>query len=112
MVFQAAGERLIAAVRGQIARPLEQSLSGLAAKKVAGAFVTLKRAGTLRSCCGSLGPAMPLSQAIEHAAVAAAKEDRRFPPISAVELPYLEMHVWLLGDMEPVLPKASSGEVR
>ena len=74
---------------------------------VAGAFVTLKRAGTLRSCCGSIGHAAPLSQAIEHAAVAAAKEDRRFPPISPVELPYLDMDVWLLGKLEPVLVKGS-----
>ena len=45
----------------------------------------------------------PLSKAIEQAAVAVAKDDRRFPPISPVELPYLDMDVWLLGKLEPVL---------
>ena len=90
LIFQATGRRLIAAVLGQIPQPLEQSLADLAPMPVAGAFVTLKRSGTLRSCCGSLGHAAPLSQAIEHATVAAAKEDRRFPPISPVELPYLD----------------------
>ena len=72
---------------------------------VAGAFVTLRRAGMLRGCCGSLGQAVPLCKAIEHAAVAVAKEDYRFPPISPVELPYLDMDVWLLGKLEPVLAR-------
>ena len=103
LIFQAAGRRVIAAVLGQTPAPLSQSLADLARLPVAGAFVTLKRAGVLRSCCGSLGRAAPLCRAIEHAAVAVAKEDRRFPPISAVELPYLEMDVWLLGKLEPVL---------
>ena len=103
LIFQAAGRRLIAAVLGQVPEPLEQSLAGLAQMPVAGAFVTLKRAGMLRSCCGSLGPAVPLYKAIEHAAVAVAKDDRRFPPISPVELPYLDVDVWLLDTLEPVL---------
>ena len=106
LIFQAAGRRPIAAVLGQIPTPLEQSLAALAPLEVAGAFVTLRRAGVLRSCCGSLGPAMPLSRAIEQAAVAVAKEDRRFPPISPVELPYLDMDVRLLGKLEPVLVPA------
>jgi AmmeMemoRadiSam system radical SAM enzyme/AmmeMemoRadiSam system protein B/AmmeMemoRadiSam system protein A len=104
-ILQAAGRRVISAVLGQIPQPLEQTLAGLARMSVAGAFVTLRRAGMLRSCCGSLGQAAPLCRAIEHAAVAAAKEDRRFPPISPVELPYLDVDVWLLGKPEPVSAK-------
>ncbi len=104
-IFQATGRRLIAAVLGQIPQPLEQSLAGLAGMAVAGVFVTLRRAGMLRSCCGSLGQASPLDKAIEHAAVATAKNDPRFPPISPVELPYLDVDVWLLGKLEPVLAK-------
>ncbi|MGA2257835.1 MAG: AMMECR1 domain-containing protein [Thermoguttaceae bacterium] len=108
LIFQATGRRLIAAVLGQIADPLEQSLAGLAQMAVAGAFVTLKRAGVLRSCCGSLGHTAPLCKAVEHAAVAVAKEDRRFPPISSVELPYLDMDVWLLSKLEPVVAQGSA----
>ena len=105
VIFQATGRRLMAIVLGQTPDPLEPSLAGLARVSVAGTFVTLKRAGMLRSCCGSLGQAMPLHLAIEHATIAVAKEDRRFPPISPVELPYLDMDVWLLGKMMPVLAK-------
>ena len=75
-------------------------------------FVTLKRAGMLRSCCGSLGQAVPLAKAIQHAAVAAAKDDRRFPPISPDELPYLDMDVSLLGKLEPVWPRGPSDAAR
>ena len=99
LIFRAAGRRVIAAVLGQTPVPLSQSLADLARLPVAGAFVTLKRAGVLRSCCGSLGRAAPLCRAIEHAAVAVAKEDRRFPPISAVELPYLEIDVLAVGEI-------------
>ncbi|MGA2259052.1 MAG: AmmeMemoRadiSam system protein B, partial [Thermoguttaceae bacterium] len=108
LIFQATGRRLIAAVLGQIPDPLERSLAGLAQMAVVGAFVTLRRAGALRSCCGSLGHAVPLCLAIEHAAVAAAKEDRRFPPISPAELPDLDMDVWLLSKLEPVLAEGSA----
>ena len=97
------------AVLGHVPVPVERSLAKLAHIPVAGAFVSLKWAGQLRSCCGSLGQPAPLYQAIEHAAVAAAKEDRRFPPISPVELPYLEVDVWLLGTLQPV---AAKGAVR
>jgi len=108
LILQAAGRRVIAAVHDQVPVPLEQSLAGLAQMAVAGAFVTLRRAGALRGCCGSLGNAMPLGRAIEHAAVAVVKEDRRFPPVSPDELPYLDMDVWLLGNMEPVLAQGSA----
>jgi len=105
LIFQAAGRRVIAAVLDRAPESLEQSLAGLAQVEVAGAFVTLRRAGALRGCCGSLGRGAPLCQAIEHAAVAVVKEDRRFPPVSPVELPYLDMDVWLLGNLEPVLER-------
>ena len=52
-----------------------------------------------------MGRTAPLFQAIEHAAVAAAREDPRFPPISSVELPYLDIDVWLLGQLVPVVVK-------
>jgi len=107
LIFQATGHRLIAEVLGQNPQPLEQSLAGLAGMAVAGVFVTLKRSGALRSCCGSLGAAIPLGRAIQQAAVAAAKHDRRFPPISPAELPYLDMDVWLLGKLEPVSARGS-----
>jgi AmmeMemoRadiSam system protein B/AmmeMemoRadiSam system protein A len=64
---------------------------------VSGAFVSLKRGGHLRSCCGGLlDRPVPLHQAVADAVARTALEDSRFPPVSPVELPYLDLEVWLL----------------
>jgi AmmeMemoRadiSam system radical SAM enzyme/AmmeMemoRadiSam system protein B/AmmeMemoRadiSam system protein A len=102
LVFQAACRRVISAVAGGPPERLEQSLGEIAAVPLLGAFVTLKRSGQLRSCCGFLGQSVPLAQAIDHAAFRAATDDPRFPQISPVELPDLDVDVWLLWGMEPV----------
>ncbi|MBN2216263.1 MAG: AmmeMemoRadiSam system radical SAM enzyme [Pirellulales bacterium] len=104
-VFQAAGATVAAAVAGgPVDRPA--ALNALvAAKPLLGAFVSLKRAGQLRSCCGFLGPEVALGEAIHHAAVRAARDDPRFPPISPTELTHLDMEVWLLWGMRPVEAK-------
>ena len=90
-VLQAACRRVIAAVTGGPPEHLEQVLEEIAAVPLLGAFVTLKRTGQLRSCCGYLGQSVPLAQAIDHAAFRAATDDPRFPPISPVELPELDV---------------------
>ena len=46
-----------------------------------GVFVTLTREGQSRGCIGFPYPVMPLGDAIEDAAVAAALEDPRFPGV-------------------------------
>ncbi len=96
LVLRAAGRRVVAVVRGEAAEPLDQVLAEVARTPLLGAFVSLKRAGQLRSCCGFLGQAVPLHQALDNAAVRAAKEDPRFPPISPSELENLDLEVWLL----------------
>ncbi|MHB8897705.1 MAG: AmmeMemoRadiSam system radical SAM enzyme [Thermoguttaceae bacterium] len=106
LVFRAAGGRVASAV---INRP-GQSVAGVLGEQVAdqpvlGAFVSLKRSGQLRSCCGFMGQGVPLNQALEHAAYRAAKEDPRFPPISPTELEHLDMEVWLLWGLRPVEAK-------
>ncbi len=101
-IFRTAGRRVAAAVRCHAPEPSEPQLSPIAEMPLLGAFVTLKRAGQLRSCCGFLGQSVPLAQALEHASVRAAKDDPRFPPIVPAELGQLHMDVWLLWGLEPV----------
>ncbi|MFH1267088.1 MAG: AmmeMemoRadiSam system protein B [Planctomycetota bacterium] len=96
LVLQTAARRVTAAVKSLPSERLDEVLADVGAKPVWGAFVSLKRAGQLRSCCGSLGQSMPLSTALDHASVRAAREDPRFPPISPTELEHLDMEVWLL----------------
>ncbi len=69
---------------------------------VMGAFVTLKRQGHLRACCGFLADSCRLIDAVQHAALRTATEDLRLPPISPTELPYLDLDVNLLYHLRPV----------
>ncbi|MCH7987734.1 MAG: AmmeMemoRadiSam system radical SAM enzyme [Planctomycetes bacterium] len=80
----------------------DSALAGVGEFPVSGSFVSLKRKGRLRSCCGMFGEPVPLSQALQKAAVRAAQDDPRFPPISPSEIPHLDLEVWLLHDLERV----------
>ncbi len=67
-----------------------------------GVFVTLRSPdGSLRGCIGHLEPyCRTLADEIATAAVSAAREDPRFPPVSADELPTLELELSLLEPSE------------
>ena len=79
--------------------PLDATIAGM---PDLGAFVSLKRAGQLRSCCGFLGQAVALCEAFDTRPSARPHDDPRFPPISPTELEHLDMEVWLLWGMRPV----------
>jgi AmmeMemoRadiSam system protein A len=66
-------------------------------------FVTLKRNGELRGCCGRLEPIRPLAQDVWYNAWASAYDDPRFPPVGASELSDLDVEVSLLSALERVL---------
>ena len=74
-------------------------------RAVGGAYVSLKRGGHLRSCCGLLSQSVSLRAALEHAVVHTAREDVRFPPLSPTELPHLDLEVWLLHPPRPVVAR-------
>lgn len=61
-----------------------------------GAFVTLHKAEDLRGCIGRPRPTQPLLEALRSAAVGAATDDPRFPPVGTGELPEITVEVSLL----------------
>ena len=61
-----------------------------------GVFVTLTRDGELRGCIGFPYPTFPLGEAIREAAISAALQDPRFPPLRATELPCIRVEVTVL----------------
>ena len=61
-----------------------------------GVFVTLTKRGELRGCIGFPYPHLPLADAIQQAAMAAALEDPRFPQVEAHELPDMGLEVTIL----------------
>ena len=67
-----------------------------------GVFVTLKEHGGLRGCIGFPYPTFPLGEAIREAAVSAALQDPRFPPVQASELPALSLEVTVLSVPKPL----------
>jgi AmmeMemoRadiSam system radical SAM enzyme/AmmeMemoRadiSam system protein B/AmmeMemoRadiSam system protein A len=78
-------------------------------RPVGGAYVSLKRGGHLRCCCGGLSQSVSLLASLEHATYHTAREDVRFPPLSPTELPHLDLEVWLL---HPPRPVEARGEAR
>jgi AmmeMemoRadiSam system protein A len=82
---------------------MRQDLTDEMLHERAGAFVSLKIAGQLRGCIGTIGPAQPtLLAEILHNAVSAAVEDPRFEPVQEWELPRLTVSVDVLGKPEPI----------
>lgn len=104
-IFRAASERVAATVRDESSPAMNELLGDTGRTQVYGVFVSLKRAGQLRSCCGFMGQSITLAEALDHAAVRAAKDDPRFPPISVSELEHLDIDVWLLWGLEPMRAK-------
>ncbi|MCJ7499918.1 AmmeMemoRadiSam system protein A [bacterium] len=71
--------------------------------EAAGAFVSLKKAGQLRGCIGTIQPVRPtLTQEIIDNAVSAATRDPRFQPVVLEELDEISISVDVLGKPEPV----------
>jgi len=68
-----------------------------------GAFVTLKEHGELRGCIGYASPMKPLFETVRDVAALAAVRDRRFPPVTAMELGELEYEISVLSPLRRVL---------
>jgi AmmeMemoRadiSam system protein A len=67
-----------------------------------GAFTTLYIGTELRGCVGYVFPAASVYQTVAETARAAAFEDTRFPPLTAKELPHLEVHLSVLSLLQPI----------
>ncbi|HEV2449458.1 MAG TPA: TIGR00296 family protein [Thermoplasmata archaeon] len=82
-----------------------------------GVFVTLRTAvdGELRGCIGFPLPNLPLGRAIDDAALAAAAEDPRFPPVGPEELADITIEVSALTPperLDPIGPEELLARVR
>jgi AmmeMemoRadiSam system protein A len=65
-------------------------------------FVTLKKAGQLRGCIGSLEAHRPLILDVAYNAYAAAFSDHRFAPLSVKELPEIDIQLSILSAPTPI----------
>lgn len=94
------GNALLTIARSGIAEELGLPGRGEASHAALGqagaTFVTLKRAGQLRGCIGSLRPVRPLGVDVRANAIAAAFGDPRFPPLAVFEFEDVVVEVSLL----------------
>jgi AmmeMemoRadiSam system protein A len=99
-LLQIARAAIVAHVSG--ARTIDELPVSDTLDRPCGAFVSIHKNGELRGCIGHLEANQSLPSVVRDCAVAACSADPRFPPVSAVELPGLEIEVSLLGPFEPV----------
>ncbi len=99
---------LLSLARETIARFLSTQMVPLArgfspaAMAPRGVFVTLKKRGNLRGCIGRMIPDRPLAVLVGTMALQSAFEDPRFNPVTAEEVPTLEIEISVLTPMRPV----------
>jgi len=67
-----------------------------------GAFVTLEMAGELRGCIGHILAQEPLYITIQQAAVSAAMQDPRFPPLTTEELDEVSIEISVLSPLRRI----------
>ena len=67
-----------------------------------GAFVSLHKHGRLRGCIGHFGEDVPLHEIVAEMARAAAFEDPRFMPVTADELPDIDIEISVLTPMRRI----------
>jgi AmmeMemoRadiSam system protein A len=101
------GSALLALARSAIAEKLGvagplDAVSHARLEEPSATFVTLKLAGGLRGCVGSLQAVRTLRDDVRANAVAAAFRDPRFPPLEASELARTSLEVSLLSAEERI----------
>jgi AmmeMemoRadiSam system protein B/AmmeMemoRadiSam system protein A len=66
-------------------------------------FVSLHKHGKLRGSVGTTYPKFPLKQAVVYYAIAAATQDKRFPPVTLEELESLQFEISIVSPQKQVL---------
>lgn len=100
------GCALLTLARSAIAEKLglgrREAMTHAALEQASATFVTLKQAGQLRGCVGSLHRRRALRDDVQANAIAAAFRDPRFAPLEASELPRTSLEVSLLSPEERI----------
>ena len=90
-----------ASIAAWLAGAREPELHVPGAEAHAGAFVSLYLKDELRGCMGHLEADRPLARVVRKMAVAAARDDPRFPPLKPVEFEELVIEISVLSPPEP-----------
>ena len=100
------GRTVLAVARSAIAARLgldtPEPANGATLRRRCATFVTLRQAGELRGCIGSVHAFRPLGEDVRANAIAAAFHDPRFTPLAAAELADTSIEVSLLSASERI----------
>ena len=99
-IARASVERSVRSGKVYDVSPREEKHAALLEER--GAFVTLNKDGLLRGCIGYVFPIEPLCVTVRDVAMSAALRDRRFEPVSKVELPDIEYEISVLSPLRLV----------
>lgn len=113
MVSDPEGQELVRLARKAVEYYLEKQdvLKAERTGSSSGVFVTLnylaRNEEHLRGCIGFVQTQRPIHQSVVEAAVAAATQDPRFPPVDLKELPHIIFEVSVLTEPEEISEKDS-----
>ncbi len=102
ILLQLARQALEEAVQGKPLQPLDLGVLPEGLREPGATFVTLTIAGSLRGCIGALEAYQPLAEDVREHAVAAGLDDYRFMPVTAEELPLVQIEVSFLTAPQPL----------
>lgn len=102
MLLKLARQSIEHVVRGQALPPLHLAAMTAPMQAPGASFVTLTLAGELRGCVGALEPYQPLAEDVREHAIAAAREDYRFPQVRESELQDIHLEISRLTMPEPL----------
>lgn len=97
-----AREAVIATAEGKKPPPIDIHALPERLRQPGAAFVTLTSGGNLRGCVGGLQAEMPLAEDVCLHAVAAARNDFRFPPVQPHEVSAIEIEISVLTPLQPI----------
>ena len=92
------------AVTGAVTGQETASPDAMMLPDASGVFVTIKRRGQLRGCLGTLQNRHGLAVEVARCAVDSARDDPRFSPVCADELPEVSLDISILGPLEAIEP--------
>jgi AmmeMemoRadiSam system protein A len=76
-----------------------------------GVFVTITERGALRGCIGHIAADRELGSVVRAMTVAAAREDPRFAPVAADELPHLALEISVLSEATRLPPPVQPDQI-
>ena len=82
--------------------PPQFNISDPALNTECGAFVTIHKNGSLRGCIGHITGTLPLWQTVMRMAEEASSHDPRFPPVSTMELPDIDIEISVLSPFQKI----------